>query len=134
MNEKATLVVLAGLLVSTAQSAEPTGTLTLACQGEKSSRGAPGSGIAPVQEQASMGLIVNFAAQTVSGFGGDWPFPIPMRNLSETAIVFGDERPGLTGRIIGSIDRVTGEMEAGLRSEKFSVSYSLKCKPTQRMF
>jgi hypothetical protein len=36
--------------------------------------------------------------------------------------------------VSGSIDRVTGDLEANSVVGNWTISYSLKCKPTQRMF
>jgi hypothetical protein len=57
----AILIVLAGLAI--AEAAQPTGTLTLACEGMVTHQpeGKP--------EPISMGMIVNFAERTVQGFG-----------------------------------------------------------------
>jgi hypothetical protein len=129
---RAPLLLLALAALSTAQAAEPE-RLTLACQGEKQMRSSlvPGG---PLEEQVSMGVIVDFTAGTVTGFGDEWPWPIPIRNLTSTAVPFRDDRPGPAGRIIGAIDRITGATEASIRSEKLDIMYSLKCKPAQRMF
>jgi hypothetical protein len=123
-----------------AQAAEPTGTLTLACKGEKlsgsSSGGASGKGITG-QEQISLGIVVNFTAHTIS-FGSEWPDAIPIQNLTETAITFKDQyKAGAS--IFGNIDRVTGDAEAKIdhTSAKYGqviMTFSLKCKPMERMF
>jgi hypothetical protein len=51
--------------LSTAQAAEPTGTLTLACQGTVT-----GTGTEEKPELISMGVIVNFTTGMVQGFDG----------------------------------------------------------------
>jgi hypothetical protein len=95
--------VLFGLLalaaLSTAHAAEPTGTPMLACQGEKLLRGL--SGDITGQDQASMGIIVNFKDRTVN-FGSEWPDPISIRNLTETAITFADDQCAPRTSIFGS--------------------------------
>jgi hypothetical protein len=129
----AALFALPGLLIATAWAAEPTGTLTLACRGEKIWWGAPNTD--PVKEQVSMGIIVNFAAWTVNGLGGDWRGAIPIHTITETAITFFAERQDVPveASIIGTIDRITGDVDAGITasgsSGKVSMLYSLKCKP-----
>ena len=92
-----------------------------------------------------MGLIVDFAAGTVKGFGtpGLLDFPVKITGVNEVTVAFGG-----SGRfansdlsILGSIDRVTGDVEATQifadtkTAKKYaSTGYSLKCRPTQRMF
>jgi hypothetical protein len=56
-------------------------------------------------------------------------------------ISFGDTYGGGSRTIAGSIDRVTGDVDAGVtladpktRHIMLVTNYSLKCKPTQRMF
>jgi hypothetical protein len=125
------------LMSMTAQSAEPTGTLTLACEGERMSRSS--SDTAPAQEQVSMGIIVSFTDRTVKGFGGDWSLPIPTLEVTETALTFADRQTGLfEASVIGTIEFVTGDMDAVMKlsgkSGKLENFYFLKCKPTQRMF
>jgi hypothetical protein len=126
------LLLLAGL--SIAQATEPTGTLTLACQGERMARSS--SDTAPAQKQVSMDTIVNFTDRTVH-FGGGWPLPIPIYEVTETAVMFGDHHTGLfEGIVIGIIEFETGDMEAVMRLsrnlEELENYYSLKCEPTQR--
>jgi hypothetical protein len=128
-----TLFALAGLSVSMPQAAEPTGTLTLACRGERIYWGAPNTD--PVKEQVSMGIIVNFTAWTVNGLGGDWRDAIPIHTISETAITFFAERQNdpVEASIIGTIDRITGDVDAAITASgsagKVSMLYSLKCNP-----
>jgi hypothetical protein len=107
-------MLLALAALSTAQAAEPTGTLTLACQGETKEM-EPQLGAKP--EPISMGIILDFAARTVEGFGSDATFRIVIGNITETLIDFiGDNSADLTRlyeyRIFGTIDRVTGVVEA----------------------
>ena len=129
----ATLLALTGLLIVTAQAAEPTETLMLACRGERIWWGAPNTD--PVKEQVSMGIIVNFTAWTVNGLGRDWRDAIPIHTITETAITFFAERQDdpVEASIIGTIDRITGDVDAGITasgsSGKVSMLYSLKCNP-----
>ena len=130
------LVLLVLLSISTAQAAEPTGTLTLACQGERMSRSSYDP--APAQEQVLMNIIVNFTDRAVR-FGGDWSSPIPIYEVTETAVMFADRQTGLFEVIvIGTIEFVTGDMEVVMKLSgnlgKLENIYSLQCKPTQRMF
>src|SRR6516164_4950804 len=59
----AALLVIAGLSMST-QAAEPTGTLTLACEGTMTDM--TKTDVKP--EPISMGIVFNFSARTVAGF------------------------------------------------------------------
>jgi hypothetical protein len=124
--------------ISTAQAAEPTGTLTLACEGTMMSRSS--SDTAPAQEQVFMNIIVNFMDRTVKAFGGDWSPPIPIHEVTETALMFADNRQtGLfEASVIGIIEFDTGDMEAVMKlsgkTGTLENFYSLQCKPTQRMF
>ena len=131
------LAMLLALGLSVAQAAEPTGTLTLLCQGERMSRSS--SDTAPAQEQVSIGIIINFTDRTVKGFGGDWSFPIPIHEVNETFVTFEDHQAGLfEASIIGIIEFVTRDMEAVMKlsgkTGKLENFYILQCKPTQRMF
>jgi hypothetical protein len=63
-------LVLVGLSVS-AQAAEPTGTLTLACEGTATDKTDPSSEAKP--EPVSMGLMIDFTSNTVAGFENLFP-------------------------------------------------------------
>jgi hypothetical protein len=125
----------------TAQAADTT--LTLACDGTATDISMPPGSTditipAGKPEPASMGIIINSTAQTVAGFN----FPLKITSSDETRIFFdGSDDTELTHRrIIGSIDRMTGDMKAtSIKMDKktfisLDVLYLLKCKPTQRMF
>jgi hypothetical protein len=127
------LLLLAGL--STAQAAEPT-SLTLACQGtvtvSTSMSGKPDIDEAP--DPISMGIIFNLTERTVSGLA----FPVTIDSIEDVDIRFSGSR-GSDLRVIGSVDRVTGDAEITTtvvmsKTSARSYRYSLKCKPTQRMF
>jgi hypothetical protein len=140
----AILLVLAGL--SIAQAAEPTGTLTLACEGTTTNMNIK-TGFIDKPEPVSMGIIVDFAALKVEF--SDAHFPIPIEDITETTVAFyGNNLPDPLGPslfiIDGTIDRVTGGVEAKLvqhgdRHDRSGnglhllTTYSLKCQPTQRM-
>src|SRR6516165_4545377 len=84
----AMLIALAGLTMST-QAAEPTGTLTLGCQGAREiSR--PNAKL--LSEQTSMGIIINFTARAVAGSFIDPSvddFPLAIHSINETTVIFG---------------------------------------------
>jgi hypothetical protein len=120
------------LLALAAQAAEPTGTLTLACQGTTGR-----SALSPdtEREPVSMAIILNFTAKTIEGFGDK--YSIRLNDGSELAVAFfgpstGEKFPD--SNITGRINRVTGDVEPFITSEFGLVHYSLKCKPTQRVF
>ena len=129
-----------GVMIGLAQATEPTGTLTLACQGTKqwSDDAKP--------EATSTGIILNFAAGTLEGFGSDVTFPMRITDVTETTISFtgdnwNDPKRTASFSMFGTIDRVTGAVEAtlagtmvGPAKKTWSAQYVLKCKPTQRMF
>jgi hypothetical protein len=116
-------------------------TLTLACRG--TSTWVDKDYTTPVTSAISMGIIVNLADRTVQGFGDPGEFEvIKILSLNDVTVGFlGGHNPG--HQIYGSIDRVTGEVEAtaewnegesGHIRTKSRTEYSLKCRPTQRMF
>jgi hypothetical protein len=131
--------------ISTMAQAFEAGTLTLACKGTTV------SGIPDAKpEPFSMSLIVNFTAGTVQGFGtpGFSDPPVKITGINEVTVAFGGSTQA-PARVLGNsdwslngtIDRITGEVEANeiltdaQTGKKFaSTSYSLKCRPTQRMF
>jgi hypothetical protein len=122
----------------TAQAADTT--LTLACQGTTTC----GTDDAK-PEPVSMGIIVNFTNRTVQGFGypGLMDYPVKITAWNDVTVSFGGSREDRSQRasIFGKIDRVTGDAEAissvtDAKTGKFvtSLTYALKCRPTQRMF
>jgi hypothetical protein len=128
-----------GVIIALAQAAEPTGTLTLACEGTTTDTVGPDAKPEPI----SMGVVVNFTTRTVQGFGsGLLDYPVEITAVNEVIIAFGGaSKPNNVGQhsiISGAVDLVTGEL--GVTSSFLgttglvSTSYSLKCKPTQRMF
>jgi hypothetical protein len=141
------------IIALTAMVAGPTAeaadtTLTLACQGTKTYTHFEGGGT-PRRSQPdpiSMGIIVNLTDRTVTGLE-DEP-PLTIRSVNETTIAFGwfwdsKDNPFKGVTTYGTIDRLTGDMAATRTEETgtnwtsrstYLTSYSLKCRPTQRMF
>jgi hypothetical protein len=123
-------VMLIGL--TTAQAADTT--LTLACKGTTTDT------IADKPEPVSMGIIVNFTKRTVQGFGDPEPVKITAWNDVTVSFSGGEDRKGAQTSIFGSIDRVTGDVGAtslviNAKGEvTYSLNYTLKCRPAQRMF
>jgi hypothetical protein len=126
----ATVLAVAGFSMS-AQAQQ--GTLTLACKGTTLLAMEDAK-----PEPTSMGIIVNFVARTVQGFGSPtfMDYPVKITGINDVIVEFGG-----SASIHGSIDRVTGDVEAtstvtATKTQKTitSTNYSLKCRPTQRMF
>jgi hypothetical protein len=136
----ASIVMLTCGLV-TAQAADTT--LTLACQGT-TQRVYGGSGRRADPVPISMGVIVNFTAGTVTGFtdpiGSNFTdrapdFPVKISSATDMKISFDGSHMSGKWTVVGSIDRVTGDVDATLALEDGGAkSYALKCKPAQRMF
>ena len=129
---KAVVLLALGLLV--AQAAEPAGTLTLECKGDKTSTSRP--------EPISMGIIFNFREHKILGFEAPG-FEATRMDVTDVAITFSGEyknREGtaVVGKIDGKIDRITGNLKASREEQTQGATlhwkYSLQCKPTQRMF
>jgi hypothetical protein len=100
-----TAMVTCGLV--TAQAADQT--LTLTCEGTVK------EDIKPKPISVSMGIIVNFSDRTVKGLGGRFD-TVEITSVSETSVGFMTpitSDPAWTA--IGSIDRVTGDLEATIR-------------------
>jgi hypothetical protein len=128
----ATVCSWVGMVASpTAQAADTT--LTLACQGTTNLNNAK-------LEPISMGIIVDFTNRTVQGFGfpDSHDFPVKITGMNEVTITFHGSNQAGNMSITGSIDRVTGDVEARNQaaSDTFYtiLRYALKCKPAQRMF
>jgi hypothetical protein len=115
--------------LSSAQAADTT--LTLACQGSATTGQAK-------PEPISMGIIVDFTNRTVDGFGypgfsDRFDFPVKITGMNDVTVAFhGSNQTG--GSITGSIDRVTGDVEARAQALDAILRYALKCRPTPRMF
>ena len=123
--------------LSTAQADEPKA-LTLACKGTTSA-GYEGAKPEPI----SMGIIVNFTNRTVQGFGspGLIDYPVKITAWNDVTVAFYGRHEQMGSSIRGSIDRVTGDVEAtsmvyDTKTSKIIAqdTYTLKCRPTQRMF
>ena len=125
--------VLLQLVATTTQAQQPA-TLTLACKGTVTSS-SDAYGI--LSEPLSMGIVINFTAHIVQGFPGA-DYPVGM-TANDVTVTFSGRREW--DSISGSIDRVTGNVEADYssyygpeRKTLFRKVYSLQCKPAQRMF
>ena len=79
----------------------------------------------------SIGIIVNLTARTVTGFTGA-NFPVAITSIDDGRILFRglNSTPASFAAVYGSIDRVTGAVEAttdGLPTLNSLSRYSLKC-------
>ena len=115
------LLLLAGL--SFVYAAEPTGTLTLACQGMET---------ITCEKAVSTSMIIDFANQTITGLDAPTNSSIKIINMDKVTIHFGGSSP--EWKIDGDINRVTGYLYA-LKScpNRACVPSSLvlMCKPRQ---
>jgi hypothetical protein len=131
------LIAAVVILASQAAQAQQTA-LTLACKGTMT------SALDEKPQPVSMGIVVNFTTRTVAGFGspGMLDYPVKITGVDDVTVVFGGSaRFGdVENSILGSIDRVTGDVEAtttiaNVKSNNAShTGYTLKCRPAQRMF
>ena len=91
-----------------------------------------------------LSIVIDFDHHTVSGFFLDlngFHTPIPVTTIDANSIDFhGINKSDLiTSSITGSIDRITGTVQASgttlLQNGNRSVAfYNLQCKPTKRLF
>ena len=95
------LPILLALGLSVAHAAEPTGTLTLACQGMET---------ITHEKAVSTSMIINFATQTIMGLDAPSNSSIKIINMDEVTIHFGGSSP--EWKIDGDINRVTGYLYA----------------------
>ena len=136
------LVALVALSITTLQAAKPTGTVTLACEGTATDKTDLREPARP--EPVSMGLIIDFTTMTVAGFERVFPTfrasQVKIIVVDETNIGFSGTDSG-GGAVFGQVDRITGNVEAltehwnqETNKLQWATGYSLKCKPTRRMF
>ena len=100
--------------------------LALACEGTVDDKNLDAK-----PKPISMGITVNFTARTVTGFTGA-NFPVAITRIDDGRILFRglNFNPASFAAVYGSIDRVTGAVEAttdGLPTLNSLSRYSLKC-------
>jgi hypothetical protein len=126
------LLLLAGL--STAQAAEPKGTVMLACEGTATNSLSPAD---QPPAPASKVVIFNFDAKTIE-VGDPGKYSITTRDGSDFRVLFDGTSVDDKSSLWGAINRVTGDLEFTLvfpkERDRVYVEFSLKCKPAQRMF
>jgi hypothetical protein len=135
-------------------AAEPTGKLTLACKGTFTTKKNPtGLTWAPLSslyaardnpQPVSLGLLFDFTSKTVEGFDFYGATKLKIIDVDELRVAFGASHKELkvTWQISGRLDRLTADVEAHsavydgpvIGDGDGEAHYSLKCKPTQRMF
>jgi hypothetical protein len=130
------LIAIVACLSMTAQAADTT--LTLACKGTADMTGIGDTG--PV----SMGLVVNLTTRTVHGFREQFTnseAQLTITEVKETIFVLRGQFGPFVDRPImdlsGVMDRMTGDVTVTATQRppvEFTKTYSLKCRPTQRMF
>src|SRR5262245_36772613 len=134
MLRRCACLALAVMLVGLSAAHAADTTLTLACQGtltlEREYDAEP--------EPISMGIIVNLTARTVTGFTHPTEkFLLTIESFNDVTVHFrgSDALGSLT--IYGTIDRVTGDVEATSVTKTMATlvrRYALKCRPAQRLF
>jgi hypothetical protein len=100
-------LLLALAALSTAQAAEPTETLTLACEGTRTLEGTKTR-----LDTVSFGVIVDFPSRTVQGLPSHAGAEVKVNNVDETGIYFRGGPTDIEWSIQGKIDRVTGDLIA----------------------
>jgi hypothetical protein len=128
----ATLLALAGLLVATAQAAEPE-TVTLACEGTASDMMRPDTTRYP----KSMRIVINLTTGAVHIPSVNRPSIEIIRDASDELNIIFSGLDGSSGQTFtGHVNRVTGGMMAtdskrDLKTGKIlsAMDYSMKCKP-----
>ena len=130
-------ILLAFIGLATAQAAEPTGTLTLACQGTVADNIKPDA-----KQPISMGIVLNFTTRTVQGFphiGGAEITKVDDGHIVFVARYHGSKEVHDEWGFVGTVDRVTGDLKAHWMLMNMEtgnsriVAYRLKCQSTQRM-
>lgn len=129
------------LLLAWSCTANAQAPLKLTCEGTATDSLDPGG----KHGLALMGITVNFIDSTVQGFGypnGSFNHPVMITTADDVTVGFYGEQEGvLSSResIIGSIDRVTGDVEATMslidqKTNKATrqITYALQCRPTRR--
>jgi hypothetical protein len=136
---KATMLLALSTLVS-AYVAEP---VTLTCQGiVRHGIPSPATDLYPGKQgdpaPVSMNIVLNFTTRKIE-VPGLSTIPIEIVQATDGLVVFNgyDKTQGFSWSLVGTI-KVTGEMDADysvvVNELNFTTTYSLKCKPAQRMF
>lgn len=133
----AAMMLALALAGTDAQAAEPT-VIYLSCDGTDTATLYP---TAPPEPVKRMGLVVNFADQTVSGFMADRTIAHIDYSDDATVSFYGESTDGLqNSSITGVIDRVTGitQVHTAVNSKDQKVlradDWDLVCKVTNRAF
>lgn len=121
---------------ATSAQAQPA-TLTLACKGTTTDSSAPDA-----KQPFSTSIMLDFNARAVQGFGqsGLIDYPIRITAMNDVTIAFQGQHAlsSSTLSIIGTIDRITGDLEATSqlygekeRKVRSKTTYTLQCRPAR---
>jgi len=132
------IIAFAAMLVALSPAQAEDTVQTLACQGTATFPTKENPKVLPI----STGIVVNLTKRALEGLETVLSIPVAITSVNEATIAFqGSKRDETSERsIYGSIDRVTGDLEATIMSSlllvgiRTSMNYALKCRPTQRMF
>jgi hypothetical protein len=132
----ATLLALAGLLVATAQAAEPE-TATLACEGMATDMMRADA----MRYPKSIGIVINLTTGVVHIPSINGPSIEIIRDASDELNIIFSGLDGTSGQTFtGHVNRVTGDMMAtdskrDLKTGKIlsAMAYAMKCNPTVTM-
>lgn len=129
--------------VASAQAAS----LTLGCSGTVTTTQIPKAGVAndPTKEKITdFSIVVDFEHRTVSGFWADLNgvhTPLPITSVDANSVGFSASKRlgGISNSINGSVDRITGAVEAidnslWQNNSSTMTVFDLHCKPTKPLF
>jgi hypothetical protein len=126
------LIVAAVILAGQTAEAQQPATLTLACKGTAAGSSDDNS------EPVSMGVIINFTVGTVQGLMDYSPKIIATNDVT---VSFGGSQENIfsVSGMRGSIDRITGDLEAtftfyDMKTRKMLNRRNFALQPAQRMF
>ncbi len=117
-------VVLTGLICSDATAGTNNPVITLSCDGKMTMAGSDKPD--PISK---MGVVVNTHSVAFNGYN------VGITSVNADMISFNETTTsGIKVSIWGTVDRVTGALQATQMSPGLNVSYELICKPAARMF
>jgi hypothetical protein len=123
------LMILALVFLTGHYALAETSVITLSCDGKMRS----GVGKEPGEPIGKLGVVVNFAQNTVTFF----EYVVPINSLNATTISF-DAQSGqgvFKGHVSGSLDRITGDVVVVVEKASGSLQeWDLSCKPATRLF
>jgi hypothetical protein len=118
------VVVLTGLVCRSGSAATNNPVITLSCDGKVTM-----AGIDKPDPINKMGVVVNTHSVAFNGYN------VGITSVNADIISFNETTAsGIEVSIWGTVDRVTGALQATQVSPGFTASYDLICKPAARMF